>query len=337
MNAIYLKRDTYVVCTFQMNTEPRKFIEDRPNANVSKGERMLLTTEDRNLDSSFICKKPMNQAGSFLALGAGILLVVATGPIGWVACGFLLVGLYFLHKSCTHDCSNPLKAGSWRNEKNGVYFNGGVALTEYSFLVCRSGGLLKPFFNEKYAKKAIGDIQFYNYTELGVNVLGSFLMGYLGATTIISNFTKVGMPIWRGTLNFIAQNCHGLVMINLLTDIQRRYYRKNAQEDNKDNSFLEQTNSWDYVKKDENPFRAPDKPADFADFWGDLFSGKIQSWKDIRFKSTAINGFCLALPFFNTYFTERSRYLWAKWADEDIKEYIKGHKGEVITDNPYGE
>ena len=176
MNAIYLKRDTYVVCTFQMNTEPRKFIEDRPNANVSKGERMLLTTKDRNLDSSFICKKPMNQAGSFLAFGAGILLVVTTGPIGWAACGFLLFGLYFLNKSCTHDCSNPLKAGSWRNEKNGVYFNGGVALTEYSFLVCGSGGLLKPFFNEKYAKKAIGDIQFYNYTELGVNVLGSFLM-----------------------------------------------------------------------------------------------------------------------------------------------------------------
>ena len=139
MNAIYLKRDTYVVCTFQMNTEPRKFIEDRPNANVSKGERMLLTTEDRNLDSSFICKKPMNQAGSFLALGAGILLVVATGPIGWVACGFLLVGLYFLHKSCTHDCSNPLKAGSWRNEKNGVYFNGGVALPLTYSIPCIHG------------------------------------------------------------------------------------------------------------------------------------------------------------------------------------------------------
>ena len=132
MNAIYLKRDTYVVCTFQMNTEPRKFIEDRPNANVSKGERMLLTTKDRNLDSPFICKKPMNQAGSFLALGAGILLVAATGAIGWVTCGFLLVGLYFSYKSCTHDCSNPLKADSWRNKKNGVYFNGGVALPSHT-------------------------------------------------------------------------------------------------------------------------------------------------------------------------------------------------------------
>jgi len=95
MNAIYLKRDTYVVCTFQMNTEQRRFIEDRPNANVSKGERMLLTTKDRNLDSPFICKKPMNQAGSFLALGAGILLVAATGAIGWVACGFFTCWVIF--------------------------------------------------------------------------------------------------------------------------------------------------------------------------------------------------------------------------------------------------
>ena len=335
MSTFYITSNTYTVCTFQMSSEPQKILDDRLDPNVVKGNDIMLTDADRKIDKAFTCRVQNNQKWTFFALGAGLLL--AGAPIALFV-GCLMIAAYFANKDINHYCSGPLQPGSWRNYNNKVLIRGKkYALTEYSFLVCGSGGLLKPFFNEKYAKKAIGDIQFYNYTELGVNVLGSFLMGYLGATTITSNFAKVGMPIWRGTLNFIAQNCHGLVMINLLTDIQKRYYRENTQEEENDNSFLEQTNSWDYVEKDENPFRAPDKPADFADFWGDLFSGKIQSWKDIKFKSTAINGFCLALPFFNTYFTERSRYLWAKWADEDIKEYIKGHKGEVITDNPYGE
>ncbi|GAB2703783.1 hypothetical protein GCM10027037_32090 [Mucilaginibacter koreensis] len=214
MSSSYIPKDTYTVCTYQLNAEPKKLIVTRKAVSVFKHakEKPLLTVDDRNINEEFVCKSPMNTMASFLAFGAGVLVaaVALTNPVGWVVlgCVALAAGAVYAVVTITHKCSGPLKSGSWTLPHPKAQFNSCQAITEVSMLKCNVGGVLKPFFSYAAAKDAAEDIMWNNLAELGLNTVGSFFGGLLlpgalaGATGIaIAKFlggTVVGIGSMYG-------------------------------------------------------------------------------------------------------------------------------------------
>jgi hypothetical protein len=177
MSKPYIPKDTYAVCTFQQNTDPKRFDVTRAKVSVFYKEKALLTVEDRNTNEKFICKKPMNIVMGLGGLVVGILL--ASNPIGWAVAGALVVIAVAAVTIITHKCTSKLQAGKWINYKESVYFNGHRAITISSMLMCDNGGMLQPFISYDAAKKEAESVAWENIKETAVITAGAIASGYL--------------------------------------------------------------------------------------------------------------------------------------------------------------
>lgn len=257
MSISYIPEETYAVCTYQMGAEPKKFIASRSKVSVFHTDKPLplLTIEDKNLDEQFKCKAPINWAATFLAVGAGILLV-ASGPVGWCIAGAALVtGVYFVVKSITHKCTDPMKAGMWMLFHPSVKFDGYNAITHISMLKCDKGGVLMAFFSYALALEAGKQIRNNNWAEVGVNTVISFFAGYFGPAAFSTAFSSLkAFSIFAGT------NIVGLGVTWSLQYEQREYMR--SDENLQDNSVYQAMNE----TVDQNALLGSiDDPSDFND------------------------------------------------------------------------
>ncbi|TWP23092.1 DUF4280 domain-containing protein [Apibacter muscae] len=187
MSKSYIPKDTYVVCTYQENTDPKKLIPTRNKVSVFyKKDKALLTVEDKNTNEKFICKKPMNLWMAIAGLAVGLIL--ASNPIGWAVAGICAVVLIAgaTIAIVTHDCSSPLKEGKWINYKTTVYFNGYEAITQESMLTCKSGGVLQPMISYDVASQAAKSIAYENIKETAIITAGAIASGYLLGKPIAS-------------------------------------------------------------------------------------------------------------------------------------------------------
>ncbi|WP_128330561.1 PAAR-like protein [Apibacter sp. HY039] len=198
MSKAYIPKDTWVVCTYQLNTDPKKLDVTRAKVSVFyKKDKALLTVEDKNTDKKFICKSPMN-----IVMGIGGLfigLVLASNPVGWVIAGAIAVVVVAAAVTIiTHSCTSHLQKGKWINFKETVYFNGHRAITQSSMLMCDSGGMLQPIISYDVACKAAKAIAWENIKETTVVTAGAiasgFLMGKGGGflNAMKGIFTKLG-------------------------------------------------------------------------------------------------------------------------------------------------
>lgn len=178
MSKVYIPKDTYAVCTYQQDSDPKRFIATRAKVSVFYKKKALLTIEDRNTDERFICKKPMNFALGFAGLIVGVIL--ASNPIGWAVAG-ICVGILAAAATIAivkHDCSGHLQAGEWINYKEGVKFNGHNAITNCSMLMCEKGGILQPIISYDVAKHAAESVAWQNRIETGVITAGAIASGF---------------------------------------------------------------------------------------------------------------------------------------------------------------
>lgn len=180
MSKAYIPKDTWVVCTYQQNTDPKKLDVTRAKVSVFyKKDKALLTVEDRNTDEKFICKSPMNLLMGLAGLAVGLIL--ASNPIGWAVAG-ICVGILVAAATIaivTHKCTGPLQKGKWINFKKTVYFNGHRAITQSSMLMCDSGGMLQPIISYDVACKAAKAIAWENIKETTVVTVGAIASGFL--------------------------------------------------------------------------------------------------------------------------------------------------------------
>ena len=179
MSKVYIPKDTYAVCTYQQNSDPKRFIATRAKVSVFYKKKALLTIEDRNIDEKFFCKKPMNLSGMVTGLLVGVLLV--SNPLGWIVTGALCVGILVAGATIsivTHSCTYKLQAGKWINYKEGVKFNGHNAITNCSMLMCENGGILQPIISYDVAKYAAESVAWQNRIETGVITAGAIASGF---------------------------------------------------------------------------------------------------------------------------------------------------------------
>ena len=179
MSKVYIPKDTYAVCTYQQNSDPKRFIATRAKVSVFYKKKALLTIEDRNIDEKFFCKKPMNLSGMVTGLLVGVLLV--SNPLGWIVTGALCVGILVAGATIsivTHSCTSKLQAGKWINYKEGVKFNGYNAITNCSMLMCENGGILQPIISYDVAKYAAESVAWQNRIETGVITAGAIASGF---------------------------------------------------------------------------------------------------------------------------------------------------------------
>jgi len=195
MSKAYLPKETWVTCTFQQNPNPQQLIPTRTTRSVYYGDKLeLLTIKDRNIDKKFVCKKPVSMGLAIGGLIVGLLLF--SNPFGWIvtgiACAVVLAGAA-TYATVTHDCSGPLEAGVWFNEKDGVRFNGHLAITEASMLSCKKGGMLQPFISYDAAKNAAKAIAWENTKGTITITVGAIAGGYLlgGGKGLITAINKI--------------------------------------------------------------------------------------------------------------------------------------------------
>lgn len=206
MNASYIPKGVYAICTFQTDAEPKQLIPTRSTITVFYGTdatRPLLTVEDKNINKEFPCKNPKNAMWSFLCFGAGLIVgaaLVLSGPVGWlvigVGVGMLAMGAYKATK-VDHMCSGSLENGSWKIDHQTVKFDKKNAITHNSMLLCDAGGILTPIFSYAAAKKFAGQIASNNNAEIGLNAFASF---FGGAGIIIAGL-EMGVAktvLWMG-------------------------------------------------------------------------------------------------------------------------------------------
>ncbi|WP_294208591.1 PAAR-like protein [uncultured Chryseobacterium sp.] len=184
MSKAYIPQDTWAVCTFQQSTGPQKLIatkyERKQFTVLYKGNEnfIFLTVGDRNIKEKFICKKPMNM---LMAIGGLVVgLILASNPIGWVVagvCAAVLVASATI-AIVTHDCTGPLKAGKWINEKSSVIFDTQKAITETSMLTCDSGGVLQPIISYDVAVQTAKAIAYENIKETAVTTAAAIATGF---------------------------------------------------------------------------------------------------------------------------------------------------------------
>lgn len=237
MSKAYIPKDTWVVCTYQQNPSPQKLIPTRAKRSVFyKKDMELLTIEDRNTKEKFVCKSPMN-----FAMGLGGLLVgvfLASNPIGWAVAGVCAVILVAAATIAivTHDCTGHLQAGIWINEKQGVKFDGFLAITETSMLMCDTGGILQPIISYDVAKQTAKEIASANIKETTIVTVGAIASGYLMGKgggiikTISGIFTKSGALFTIG----------GIGATYAMTSYQSNAMRNN--EDYADNEIYQRMN-----------------------------------------------------------------------------------------------
>lgn len=231
MSKAYIPQDTWAVCTFQQNTGPQKLIAtryDRKQFTVlykSDKNFIFLTVSDKNIREKFICKKPMNM---WMAIGGLVVgLILASNPIGWVVagvCAAVLVASAAI-AIITHDCTGPLKAGKWINEKSNVSFDQQKAITEASMLSCDNGGVLQPVISYDVAVQAAKAIAYENMKETAVTTTAAiatgFFMGKGGGflKAIKGVFTKSGALFTIG----------GMGATYAMTTAQSRMMRGNSE------------------------------------------------------------------------------------------------------------
>ncbi|MGN7988579.1 hypothetical protein ACTJKC_14620 [Pedobacter sp. 22226] len=247
MSVSYIPKNVYAVCTFQTDSEPRKFIDTRPEISVffKKGSRTLLTIEDRNINKEFPCKSAKNSMWSFLAFGAGLLVgaaLLALGPVGWLIVGLVAatsIGLGIYHATqINHKCSGSLGKGSWKVEHQTVRFNKQNAITQNSMLVCDAGGILSPIFSEAVAKKYAEKINSLNNKEIWTNGIASF---FGGAGAVLAFGEAVGawgvtkVVLWMGgTMTAVTVASYGekeVIRSTSLSD-NEHYQRMNDVDQN---------------------------------------------------------------------------------------------------------
>ena len=143
MGTSYIAKDkVYVVCTFQLNADPRKLSNTRETPTVFYGSDKsypILTVNDKNINEQFTCKSPWNFAFALLAFGAGMIVgaLLLSNPAGWIliaggAC--LALGAAATIAAVTHKCTDPLSSGEWNLAHNSVKINGCAAITRSSIL-----------------------------------------------------------------------------------------------------------------------------------------------------------------------------------------------------------
>lgn len=270
MGTSYIAKDlVYTVCTYQLNSDPRKLSNSCETPTVFYGdttEHPLLNINDRNLDKEFTCKSPWNIALGFLAFGAGLLVAAAmlSNPAGWIilagaAC--VAIGTVATVSAACHKCTDPLLAGEWHMTHTTVKINGEIAITRSSILICDKGGVLTPFFSYAAACQAAGDIANNNRWELGLNTVGSFFAGFFLPEAVA---TGIGSLLVKTGVSYAA--------FSLLTWGERgaiRLVNENAG-DLKDNEFYENINNADPNGK---PFAIPEKPGDVVQDITDIPNG----------------------------------------------------------------
>ncbi|MGH1520389.1 hypothetical protein [Chryseobacterium sp. JK1] len=271
----------FAVCTFQLSSAPQKFSYSRGKVNVyyQNKKQPVLTADDKNIMREFTCKSPWNLAGTLLAFGAGLLLV-ASGPVGWIAVGLIVAGTVAVIAAAVHKCTDPLKAGNWFLAHNSVKINGAAAITRSSILKCDKGGVLTPFFDEATAIAVAGSISTRNRWELGINVVASFGAGFFLPSAFSGwGAASVGGKIWLGGGRFVL----GFLAFSGLNYGERgiiRTYHENAG-DLKDNTTYDQMNNHKEVfvengkpvekDIDQNSYLGmPSKPDDFTQDSEDL-------------------------------------------------------------------
>lgn len=271
----------FAVCTFQLSSDPQKFSHSRSKLNVyyQNNKQPLLTTDDKNIMFKFECKSPLNLASTLLAFGAGLLLV-ASGPVGWIAAGLIIAGTIAVIAAAMHECTEPLKAGIWFAAHNSVKINGASAITQSSILKCDKGGVLTPFFDEATAFAVAGTISNKNRWELGINIVASFGAGlFLPSAFTGWGAASLGGKIWLGGGRFVF----GFFAFSGLNYIERagiRTYNENVGDlsdnitydhmNNREEVFIE---DGELVEKDidKNSYLGlPSKPDDFTQDSEDL-------------------------------------------------------------------
>lgn len=252
MSLSYVYEGNYAVCTFQMSPTPQGLVASRKNKRVKqweiikvdevgniisipdiqeihvtafhKGDKRLLTTEDKNLEANFVCKSPVHMLATFAAFGVGLLGTIAavglvlSGPIGWIAIGLLAVAAIgtVVHgiKLITHTCTGPMQQGNWFLPHPSVEVDGYPAITQMSMFSCNSGGIIKPFFSLAAAQAAASDIQLKNIKEVGVNAIISAAMGagfILGLSSIATAATA--WAAFTTSISFAAKTIGGMIFL----------------------------------------------------------------------------------------------------------------------------
>jgi hypothetical protein len=313
MSISYIPKGTFAVCTNQLNTTPREFITSRREISVFHNGNPLLTVEDRNLKSNFTCKSPINSFASFLAFGAGLLLV-ATGPLGWFALGVCAAFvIFYTYEMFNHTCSSPMQSGNgWILPHSNVKFNGYEAITQLSMLSCNNGGVLKPFFSYSLACKASKEIQNSNYTEIGINVVVSFFTGALLPKFLFPK--KIALIKLELVGVFLCTNLMGLGITWSIQYAQRGYMRRDKELS--DNIVYQNMNE---IEDETNV----DDPSDLNDI------ASLESFKDAvkQGKITSNNAYAQAqLNKFSNYTTNQLKN------SAEFKNFLN-----EIDKNTYGE
>jgi len=283
MSASYIPEGTNVVCTFQMDSAPKKLIAIRSKITVFYKEKPLLTIDDKNINEAFICKNPANLAATLLALGAGIIigaLLVGLGPVGWVVAGVLaaacLIGGAYAATQARHKCTAQLAAGVWFQKQPTVKFDGINAITQISMLQCGNDGILKPIISYSVACDLANKIVKNNWGEVGVNTVTSFITGLLLPAGFAGKTVFAGLKVagWLAVGNII-----GTFTIFGVTMGERSILRKD--EELNDNQFYKSMNE----DIDPNEYlQKVDDPSDLSDA-SDLYKFIDASAKDAKMQS----------------------------------------------------
>lgn len=259
MSVSYIPQEIYAVCTNQMSATPQKLIASRDKITVFHDGKPLLTKKDKNLEVQFSCKSPINTFATFLAFGIGLALALAV-PIGFVVAGAIIGLIVSSIIIKNHQCTSPMKIGSWILPHSNVKFNGYEAITQMSMLSCNNGGVLKPFFSYSLACKASVEIRNNNYTEIGINVVVSFFLGLLLPKALTKAFKTES-----GILNFLGTNLIGIGVTWGIQYAQKEYMRRD--EELSDNIVYQNMNE---IEDETNV----DDPSDLNDI------ASLESFKD---------------------------------------------------------
>ncbi|QXP59337.1 hypothetical protein [Olleya sp. HaHaR_3_96] len=269
MSAKYIPNKTPTVCTYQTSPSPSQLIVARPTVTVmhkSKKEP-LLTVADKNIQIAFVCKIPMNLAGSLLAFGAGLLLgaaLILSGPIGWavIAVGAAVMAagaVTYVVAKVSHTCTPNLSAGAWSFQHSTVKFDQASAVTQMSLLTCGKSGILKPILDPALAAAAAEEIAFGNRVEIGANMAISFFFGFGIVSTGVGGWGAVG----KMTLFTVI----GSPLISFGTTGLKDAIRSNSLEDNESYKNLNEVEGLSYTPEwiSETSTIDPSDPENIAD------------------------------------------------------------------------
>ncbi|MDN5479402.1 MAG: hypothetical protein L0G39_20955 [Chryseobacterium sp.] len=274
MAVSYIPQDkVFAVCTYQLNSEPRKFSFSRKTADVyyQNSKQPLLTVDDKNIMVEFTCKSPWNLAGTLLAFGAGLIVgaLLLSNPIGWVilGAGIVVAGAIVALKAVSHKCTDPLNGGQWFLAHNSVKINGASAITRTSILKCKKDGILTPFFDEASAKAAASSIATKNKWELGINVVASFGAGFFLPSAFAGFGTaSIGMKAWM-TVGRFGMGFLAFSSLNYGLRGGIRWWHENI-DDLRDNVTYENMNNHKENIVDTKTGKSEETDIDENNYWG---------------------------------------------------------------------